>query len=65
MKNRKYNTDVKLDDYEQEVSNAIDLALDNSMLKSVSNLKEEIEFAQKVANNFLARRSYFNANIRH
>lgn len=42
---------VKLDDYEQELSDA----LDRGELKSVDNLAEEIAFAKAAAANFLRK----------
>jgi predicted DNA binding CopG/RHH family protein len=56
MKKRKHDIfDVKLDDYEQEISDAIDQALDKGELKSVANLAEELAFAKEAAANFLRK----------
>lgn len=56
MKKRKHDIfDVKLDDYEQEISDAIDQALDKGELKSVTNSEEELDFAKKAAANFLRK----------
>lgn len=46
---------VKLDDYEQEISDAIDQAIDKGELRSVDNLEEELAFAKEAAANFFRK----------
>lgn len=56
MKKKKHDVfDVELDEYEQELSDAIDQALDKGELKSVSNMEEELAFAKEAAANFLRK----------
>ena len=56
MKKRKRDVfDVKLDEYEQEISGAIDRAIDKGTLKSADNLGEEMAFAKKAAANFIRK----------
>ncbi|CAN5236061.1 CopG family antitoxin [soil metagenome] len=56
MKKRKHDIfDVKLDDYEQEISDSIDQILDKGALKSVANVAEELAFAKEAATNFLRK----------
>lgn len=47
--------DIKLDEEEQKISDAIDQAIDRDELKSVDNLKEELAFAKEAAKNFLRK----------
>jgi len=54
---------VKLDKYEQELSDAIDQAIDQGQLKSVDNLAEEIAFVKKVAANTLRKDARVNIRI--
>jgi predicted DNA binding CopG/RHH family protein len=56
MKKQKHDIfDVKLDEYEQEISDAIDQAIVKGELKSVKNLEEELVFAREAAANFLRK----------
>ena len=56
MKKKKHDVfDVKLDEYEQEISDAVDEAIDKGTLKSVDNLEEELVFAKEAAANFLRK----------
>lgn len=56
MTKRKYSIfDVKLDEEEQEISQAIDQAIDKNELKSVDNLEEELALAKEAAANFLRK----------
>lgn len=56
MKKKKRDIfDVKLDEYEQEISDAIDQAIDKGGLKSVENLEQELAFAKEAAANFLRK----------
>jgi predicted DNA binding CopG/RHH family protein len=56
MKKNKHTIfDVKLDDYEQEISDAIDQKLENGTLKSIDNEAEELVFAKQAATNFLRK----------
>ncbi|MAZ77674.1 MAG: hypothetical protein CMF39_03250 [Legionellaceae bacterium] len=54
---------IKLDLEEQELSDALDDALDNHALKSVDNLKEEILLAQKAADKYLRKDTRVNIRI--
>lgn len=53
MKKKHSVFDVKLDAYEQEISDAIDKALDKGKLKKVARSAEELAFSKKAATNFL------------
>jgi predicted DNA binding CopG/RHH family protein len=56
MKKRKYDiSNIKLDTEEQEISDAIDQAMDRGEFKSVDNLEEELAFAREAAANFLCK----------
>ena len=56
MTERKYSIfDIKLDEEEQEISQAIDQAIDKNELKSVDNLEEELALAKEAAANFLRK----------
>lgn len=56
MKKRKHNiSDVNLDQEEQDISNAIDQAIDHGKLRSITNLKKELTFAKKAATHFLRK----------
>ncbi|MEN9449484.1 MAG: hypothetical protein RJA83_98 [Pseudomonadota bacterium] len=53
MKKTKSNRfDSKLDKEEQAISDAIDKALDRGKLKSIKNLKKEMNLAREAAANF-------------
>lgn len=54
-KNKRDIFDVKLDDYEQEISDGVDQALEKDPLKSATNAVEEIAFAREAATNFLRK----------
>lgn len=54
MKNTKNNM-INLDEEEQEISKAIDLAIEKGTLKSVDNFEEELAFAKKAASNYLRK----------
>jgi predicted DNA binding CopG/RHH family protein len=56
MKNRKQDVfDVKLDEEEKEISDALDKAIDKDQLKSVDNLEEELAFAREAAANYFKK----------
>src|SRR5215475_3242926 len=56
MKKTKSNMfDIKLDKEEQAISDAVDKAIDGGTLKSVKNLKKEINLAREAAANFLRK----------
>ena len=61
MKHRKAN--VKLDDYEKEISDAIDSALEHDTLKSVPNLKEEKQLARAAASNFIRKNERITVRV--
>ncbi len=46
---------MKLDKEEQDISNAIDQAIDRGKLKSSTHLKKELAFAKKAATHFLRK----------
>lgn len=53
MKNRKHDIfDIPLDEEEQEISEAIDKAIDKGKLKSVDYLKKKLAFAREAATNY-------------
>lgn len=54
---------INLDLEEQELSDALDEALDSHSLKSVDNLQEEMLLAQKAADNYLRKDSRVNIRI--
>jgi hypothetical protein len=56
QKNKHEVFDVKLDVYEQEISNSIDQALEKGPLKSVVHAAEELIFAKEAAANFLHKK---------
>jgi len=65
MKKGKHDVfDVKLDDYEQEISDAIDQALDKGELKSIANLAEKLAFSKEAAADFLRQSNTF-LNFQH
>lgn len=47
--------EVKLDEEEQEISHAIDKAIDRNELKSVDDLEKELALAKEAAANFLRK----------
>lgn len=49
------NSDIKLDEYEQEISHAIDHMMDENKLNSVKNMKKELAFAEEAATNFFRK----------
>jgi predicted DNA binding CopG/RHH family protein len=56
MKKNKHNIlNVKLDSYEQEISDGIDQALEKGLLKNTDNAAEELAFAREAATNFLRK----------
>jgi predicted DNA binding CopG/RHH family protein len=55
--------DVKLDEYEQELSDAIDTAIDRGELKSVDNLEEQMAFAKEAATNYFRKNARVNIRI--
>jgi len=60
MKAKKRNVfDVKLDEEEKELSDA----LDHGKPKSVDNLKEEMRFAKEAATNYLRKDARVNIRI--
>lgn len=50
---KKTKMKIVLDEEEQEISEAIDLAIDKGILKSVENLERECSFAKEAALNYL------------
>ena len=64
MKKKKNDIfDVKLDQEEQEISDAVDQAIHSGKLKSVSHLKEKIASAQKAAANYFRKDARVNIRI--
>jgi predicted DNA binding CopG/RHH family protein len=64
MKKRKHDIyDVKLDEEEQEISDAIDQAIDQGKLKSTDNLEEEMAFAREAAANYFRKDARVNIRI--
>lgn len=66
MKKKKKNDDifnVNLDQEEQEISDAVDQAIDKSKLKSVDNLKKELAFAKEAAANYFRKDRRVNIRI--
>lgn len=60
MKKKKHNVfDIKLDEEEQEIIDAID----RGELKSVNNLEEELAFARAAAANYLRKDARVNIRI--
>jgi predicted DNA binding CopG/RHH family protein len=64
MKKRKV-FDTKLDEYEQELSDALDKALSRTKLKNVFNLEEEMAFAKQAAANYLRKDAKINIRLTH
>ena len=62
MKKRN-NIVIKLDEYEQELSDALDQAIDRNKLKSVDNLEEEIASAKEAAGNYFRKNARVNIRI--
>ncbi len=54
-KRKAKNLDFHLDAEEQEITAALNQAIDRSKLRSIAGLKEEIAFAKKAAANFLRK----------
>lgn len=54
-KNKRNIFDVKLDDYEQEISDGIDQALEKGQLESADDAVEELAFAREAAANYLRK----------
>ncbi len=64
MKKRKHDIfDVELDEEEQEISTAIDQAIDSGKLKSIDNLEEEMAFARSAATNYFRKDARVNIRI--
>lgn len=64
MKKRKRDIfDVKLDKEEQEISDALDQAIDEKKLKRVKSLKEELAFAREAAVNYIRKDARVNIRI--
>jgi predicted DNA binding CopG/RHH family protein len=56
MKKRKQDAlDIKLDSYEQEISDAIDQTLDKGELKRAGGLAKKLAFSKEAAANFLRK----------
>jgi len=56
MKKKKRDIfDVKLDEEEQEISDAVDQAIDRGELRSVDNLEESLAFAKDASANFFRK----------
>ncbi len=60
-KNDVFNS--KLDQEEQEISDAFDQAITKGKLKSVDNLKEELAFAKEAAANYFRKDKRVNIRI--
>lgn len=64
MKKKKHNIfDVHLDPEEQEISDAIDQAIDSGKLKSVANLKEKVALAREAAAEYFRKDARVNIRI--
>jgi predicted DNA binding CopG/RHH family protein len=64
MKKRKRDIfDVKLDKEEQEISDALDQAINEKKLKRVKHLKEELAFAREAAVNYFRKDARVNIRI--
>lgn len=50
--NKRKPSAFQLDQEEEEISNAFDVAVDKATLKSVKNLKKELKFAKDAAENY-------------
>lgn len=55
--------DTPLDEYEQELSDALDHSIEKGKLKSVDNLKEEMDFAKEAAANYFRKDARVNIRI--
>jgi predicted DNA binding CopG/RHH family protein len=63
MKKKRDIFNIDLDSEEQEISHAVDQAIDKSKLKSVDNLKEELAFAKEAAANYFRKDKRVNIRI--
>lgn len=64
MKKRKRDIfDVPLDEEEQEISDALDKAIDKGKLKSVKHLKEEVAFAREAAARYFRKDARVNIRL--
>ena len=64
MKKRKRDIfDVELDKEEQEISDALDQAMDKKKLKKTKHLKEELAFAHEAAVNYFRKDARVNIRI--
>lgn len=64
MKQKKRDVfDIELDEEEQELSDALDRAVEKGQLRRVSDFDEELAFAQKAATNYLRKDARVNIRI--
>lgn len=62
MKKRNVSN-TKLDEYEQELSDALDQAMGKGKLKNVPNLEEEMALAKRAAANYLRKDAKINIRL--